>query len=1027
MNRKYAFLGLFASLVLWLGFSANPPNGRTGAPGEGLCSDCHNQTNPPQMGMIVVTGMPATIVPNTQYVLTMTSTMTVDPTGPDTERAGFQLTILNSLDQQAGTITAPSAGSTLQNFNGRQYWEHNPFQTYPANDMVTWTATWTSPTTPANTTITYYAAGNIANGNGSNTGDRIVQTTGGGMLMGGGTNLSVTINNVNHVLCNGQSNGSATAVAEGGSTPYAYSWSNGSSGANLSNVGAGTYTVTVTDNASATASASVTITQPSLLVLNTPNINNLSCNGSNNGSITASASGGVNPYFFQWSNGSTGTTISNLAAGSYTVTVTDDNNCTKTATYAVTQPAVLTINLVNLSHESCAGENDGSITIGATGGSVPYFAEWSNSTIGLTNSGLEPGTYSVTVTDNNDCTKTASYTVNAGGTINVTLLQIQHVTCNGGTNGGISISASGGESPYSYDWSNGSSGASITGLAAGTYLVTISDANGCEVVRNYTVNQPTAINVTIGQTGVNTCFGNTNVDLTAMASGGSPGYTALWSNGITGLTNDNLGAGTYTITVTDMSGCTKTATSVVTQPAQVTVNVVTTDETSSGANNGTATANASGGSPPLTYLWSTGATTQGISGLPPGSYSVTVNDASGCTAFGIGQVNAFGCSINVALGLDVSVCEEDTILLIPSVTGAAGEVTYLWSNGSTGTTLEVTTGGTYCVSVLDAANCAASDCIDVTEIILPTLDCPVTPESAPGANDGAINCVADPAIISWLWNTGAMTPSITALSPGEYCVTVTDSNGCTRTQCFNVQSGNCNLTITSLVTDVLCYGDSTGAVVLGVSGATPPVTFAWSNGASTASISNIVAGIYSVTITDSAGCVETRSFTITEPPAILITVDTVGPVFDFASGLIHITATGGVAPYTYLWTFPDGQNAIDEDLNELFITGYYSVQVTDASGCVVTQDSILVEGIIGVRPSLSFRALKVYPVPADDVLVIELEKQLKEILVLGVDGRLYSRILNPASNKIDVGSLDAGWYILRMTDGESWYIARMVK
>ncbi len=1023
MDRKYAFLGLFASLILWLGFSANPPNGRTGAPGEGLCSDCHNQTNPPQEGLIVVTGMPSTIIPNTQYVLTMTSTMSVDPTMEDIERAGFQLTILNSSNQQAGDMMTPSSGSTLQNSSGRQYWEHNPFQLYPANDMVTWTVIWTSPAGPANTTITYYAAGNIANGNTFSSGDRIVQTTGGGMLMGGGSNLSVTINNINHVQCNGQSNGSATAVPAGGSTPYTYSWSNGTSNATLSNVPDGIYTVTVTDNISATATASVTITEPPVLVLNTPNINNLSCNGANNGSITSSASGGVNPYFFQWSNGSTGTTISNLAAGSYTVTVTDDNNCTKTATYTVTQPGVLTINLVNLSHETCAGENDGSITISATGGTGPYFAEWSNSTIGLTNAGLEPGIYSVTVTDNNDCTKTASYTVNAGGTINVTLLQIQHVTCNGGNNGGISISASGGVSPYSYDWSNGSSGAAITGLVAGTYLVTVSDANGCEVVSNYTVNQPTAINVSIGQTGVNTCFGQTNVDLTATASGGSPGYTALWSNGVTGLTNNDLGAGSYTITVTDVSGCTKTASSVVTQPEQLVVNVTTTDETSSGANNGTATANVTGGNPPATYLWNTGATTQNITGLVPGIYNVTVTDVSGCTATGSGQVNAFGCTISVALGFDVTVCEDATALLIPVVTGASGAVSYLWSNGSTNDTLEVATGGTFCISVLDAANCAASDCIDVTEIILPALDCPVTGESAPGANDGVIDCSGLAGFATWLWSNGATTPSIVGLSPGEYCVTATDVNGCTRTQCFNVQSGNCNLVITSLISNVACHGDSTGSISVNVEGGTPPYNYTWS----TPLLGNLPAGTYSVTITDAAGCIETRSYDITEPPAIVITVDTIFPVEDFPSGVIQISVSGGVQPYSYLWTFPQGDTSSTEDLSGLDQVGDYSLQVTDGNECVVILDSINVPLSIAVDPSPTFRTLRVYPVPADDNLTIEIEKQLTEVMILGVDGRLYQQVLNPSSNKIDVADLDAGWYILRMTDGENWYIARMVK
>ena len=235
------------------------------------------------------------------------------------------------------------------------------------------------------------------------------------------------------------------------------------------------------------------------------------------------------------------------------MTVTDDNNCTKVATYQVTQPADLVITLVNLSDESCFGEDDGAITIAISGGVTPYFAEWSNGFIGTTITGLTPDTYSVTVTDNNDCTKTASYTINTGGIVNVTLQQIQHVTCNGGNDGAITVSASGGEAPYTYLWSNGGSGPTISSLAAGNYLVTASDNNGCEVVKLYAITQPGPITVTITPSGQNLCAGDNLVDLTAVATGENPPFTGLWSNGVVGLTNNDLGAGTYSITVTDLS------------------------------------------------------------------------------------------------------------------------------------------------------------------------------------------------------------------------------------------------------------------------------------------------------------------------------------------------------------------------------------------------------------------------------------------------------------------------------------------
>jgi len=815
-------------------------------------------------------------------------------------------------------------------------------------------------------------------------------------------------------------------MAAGGIPPYTYNWSNGGSGPTIINLAAGTYTVTVTDNSAATATASITITQPPLLVLSPPNITNVSCNGGNNGSIQANATGGVPPYFFNWSNGSSGATISNLTAGSYTVTVTDDNNCNKTETYQVTQPALIVINLVNLTHESCSGANDGAITISVTGGVNPIFAVWSNGFIGTTITGLSPDTYSVTVTDNNDCTKTASYTVNAGGTVVVTLNQIQHVTCAGGSNGSISVTATGGVGPYTYNWSNGATGPIITGLTAGSYLVTATDSHGCSVVEGYTITQPPAIVIQIMQPTQNLCFGDSTADLTSTVTGGVPPYTAIWSNGTTGLNNPNLLAGTYTISVTDANGCTSTNSATITDPTQLTVTVSTTDETGVGANNGTATATAGGGTPVYGYLWSNGATTSTITGLPPGTYCVTITDMNGCTASGCGQVDAFGCTLNVMLGLDLTICEGDTSILTPVVTGASGSVTYLWTDGSTGGSLQVSQGGEYCVTVTDAAGCQDVDCLVITEIIIPPLTCPVMNESAPGANDGAINCDGT-AFVSYAWSNGAATSSISGLSPGEYCVTVTDNNGCTRAQCFNVQPGNCQMSVTADQMDVGCNGDSTGSITLTVTGATNPVTYTWSNGGTNATIGNLAAGSYSVTVADAAGCIENQAFIITEPPPITITVDSIAPVQDFPTGLIWITVSGGIPPYSYQWIDPVGGNFNTEDLNNLFVIGYYSVTVTDAAGCISIVDSIFVDFDLAVNPAPQFKFIKVYPVPTDDVLFIDMEHPISEALISGVDGRYYKRIQNPATNKLDVSELEAGLYIVRISDGKTWYIARMVK
>jgi len=868
MSRVYYFLIVFVSLTLLVANQSNPPNGKTGAPGEGSCLDCHTLNGQNQDGIITVAGVPATIVPSMSYVLTVTVN---NPNG-NGDLAGFQVTILNSSNQKAGTMSAPSPTSTLQTSGTRQYWEHNPAQQYPGSNMVSWTVNWVAPTGPSNTTITAYAAGNVAKDNNNDSNDLIIFSTAAGILQGGANPLQVDIVSQTNVLCNGGNNGSATAGATNGTPPYSYSWSTGGTMATINNLSAGLYFVTVTDMANSTATTSVVISQPAVLNLQNPTINHVSCFGGNNGSIQASATGGTSPYSFSWSNGSSGSFISGLVAGSYTVTVTDDHACTKSASYQVNQPTAIAIQLVNLTHETCNGDGDGAISISSSGGTGQLSAAWSNGLSGNSITGLSAGTYNVTVTDNNNCTKSSSYTVNPGSVVTVALDDLQHVTCNGGNNGFITVHGTGGTAPYTYVWSNGVTGPVISNLTVGNYTVTATDNNGCIMVKAYTINQPGVITIQINASGVNECSDDSHVDLTAVVgSGAQQPVTAVWSNGAQGLINNDLAAGTYTITITDFGGCTAVASKTVSSPAPVIATVSTTDETTAGANDGTAEVIVSGGTPGYIYSWSNGGTTSSISGLAPGIYTVTVVDQNDCTASGTGQVDESGCALNIDIGSDVSICENDTLMLsLPP-----GFVTYLWSTGETSQTITVSNSGMFCATVVDADGCSDDDCIVVTVQIL------------------------------------------------------------------------------------------------------------------------------------------------------VITIDTIIDI-SVLPGSVQITVDGGTTPYNYNWSFPDGSTSTDEDLNFLNLIGSYTVVVTDANGCE-TSTTVTVDVIDAVDPGPVFQPIKVYPVPTTDVLHVDMENEITEALIMGIDGRLYKRILNPASNNLQVGGLESGWYILRITDGQSWFIARMVK
>lgn len=1024
MPRIYYVLALLTGMTLIVSWSANPPDGRTGAPGDGNCSDCHSLNGGGQDGSIVVTGFPATITPSTAYVLTITNS---NPNGM-AARAGFQMTVLNSSNNIAGTMTSPSPNSVVTPSAGREYWEHNPAQNYPGNNMVEWTVTWTSPAGPPDEMITFYAAGNVANGNFNTSGDLIVNSSGSGMLDGGAGPLMVEIINAMDPSCAGGEDGSALADATEGMPPYTYLWSNGQNSAQLMNVGAGMYTVTVTDAADATETASVELFEPDGIEFDDPVITNISCFGEMDGSITASATGGTGSISYSWSNGGSGATISGLSAGSYTVTATDANGCTESETYEVTEPGLLEIFLAELNHESCAGAEDGSITIETFGGTGVLFAEWSNGFIGNTIEDLTPGDYSVTVTDENGCTATDAYTINPGGMLDVTLNLLNHVTCNGGNDGSISIIASGGQEPYAYAWSNGDMGPDISNLPAGNYLVTVSDDQGCEVVEFYTVTEPSAVSGVINATGENLCANDNMVDLEAVPSGGTAPYTGTWSNGVDGFINNDLAAGTYTITITDASGCTGTGSAVVTAPSAVTVTVMTTHETSVDADDGTATANPMGGTGDYTYSWSNGETTQMISNLAPGVYMVTVTDVNGCTAVASGTVNPFGCTLDVNLGPDTAICDGDTLLLMPAVTGEMGDISFLWSDGSNLSTYAVSSAGEVCVTVTDDSGCEDIDCIVVSTIPFPVITCPVVNESAPGMNDGSIMCDSISGSITYIWSTGDTTPGISGLAPGDYCVTMTDINsGCSAVQCFTVQEAGCALVVTAIVEEILCFGDSNGSISLNVENATLPITYQWSTGDTTSTIGNLHAGDYDVTITDGAGCDDQLTYSLIDPDPLVITVDTVIHITG-EPGSIFISVEGGTEPYaTYEWFFEGAPVSMQEDLEDITSGGLYAVVVTDANGCSAIRDTIEVQVIDAIFQAPNITQLKVYPVPTQDVLTIDYEHQITEVYISGIDGRTYSRINNPAGNQLNVADLQEGMYVLRMTDGTSWFVARIMK
>ncbi|MEW6470547.1 MAG: PKD domain-containing protein, partial [Bacteroidota bacterium] len=651
-----------------------------------------------------------------------------------------------------------------------------------------------------------------------------------------------------------------------------------------------------------------------------------------------------------WTPGNlAGANQSNLAAGTYTITVTDANGCTATATTTITQPTQLTVTIPASTNVSCNGGSNGAATAAAAGGTVQYNYSWSNSQTGANATGLTAGSYTVYVTDANGCTAQASVTITQPTAI-VLNTSFTQSTC-GNPNGSASVTASGGAGGYQYSWNTGATTATISNIASNIYTVVVTDANGCTATT--TVNVPNAGSPAItivSQVNV-LCFGGNNGSATANATGGTPGYTYNWSNSQTGPTATGLVAGTYTVIVTDANNCAAQTTVTITEPAQLTVSATGTNVSCFGGNNGTAAATASGGTTAYSYLWSNGDTNANATGLIAGTYTVVVTDANGCTAQTTVTITEPTQLILSTAGFATTCfgAANGQGVVIPS--GGTLPYSYSWSPvaGST-PSLTGLTAGTYTVCVTDANGCSACDTAIVTQPTQIVLSTATTPALCGNANGTAtVTATGGSGGYTYSWNNGQTAANATNLLPNTYTVWVTDANGCTDSATAIVTTP-APLTISISATNVSCFGGSNGTATVVVGGGTTPYTYLWNNSGSTASISNLTIGTYSVIVTDQNGCSITAQVAVTQPT--LLTTTTSNASYCVGSGgTVAVLAQGGTPGYTYSWSGGLGSNSSASVSPTATTT--YTVWVTDANNCTAVDSSLVT---VNTAPVISFYA-----------------------------------------------------------------------
>ncbi len=743
-----------------------------------------------------------------------------------------------------------------------------------------------------------------------------------------------------NVSCFGGNNGAVSIITTGGVLPYSYLWSDGSTNNSLTELTAGTYSVDVTDANGCLTSLSVIITQPTVLSSGINYFSDVSCAGGNDGEASVLASGGTMPYTYLWSNGATTAVINTLTAGTYTVTITDDLGCTSVSSITITEPNILSISSVNSTDVSCYGGNDGSASVLVTGGTLPYSYSWSNGATTANISSLAAGSYTVTVTDANGCITFASITITQPDDLVIVASVTDNVSCFGVADGSANVTVEGGTMPYIYLWSNNASTDNVSGLLAGSYDVTVSDAHGCSSSTSINITEPDLLTATIAASTNVSCNGGNNGEATVLAEGGTMPYSYLWSNSSINETATGLSAGNYTVAIVDVNGCVAYTYAVITEPDVLVSSISTqTNVSCTGGNDGEATVLASGGTSPYSYLWSNGEVTATISGLFAGSYTVTVTDDLGCTSMSTVEITEpYELFPNIVSHTDVSCYGGSNGAASVFVNGGTLPFTYLWSNGATSPNPAGLSAGIYTVTVTDANGCSATAFVEIsepTELIASISS--QTNVSCFGGNNGAATILVNGGLSPYvyLWSNSCTDDNIGMLTVGTYTVTVTDDNACEAIESVIITEPTELVSSISSQTDISCNGGDDGSATVSATGGTMPYVYFWSDFNPNSTNDNLVAGPYSVTVTDDMGCTSVSSVTLSEPNALSISSST-NDVSSYGGndGAVNITVTGGTTPYSYNWT----SGATTEDLSGL-TAGGYTLTVSDINAC---SDDILV-------------------------------------------------------------------------------------
>ena len=769
---------------------------------------------------------------------------------------------------------------------------------------------------------------------------------------------------VKNISCFGEIDGSITTNVEGGIPPYTVLWTgpNGftTGNASLSGLPQGDYTLKITDSGNSLPFIKTyTIIEPGEIKLSSDVNKNVSCFGAANGEIAISVTGGTGAYTYAWTKDNvayaTSQDISNLSPGDYVVTVSDVNNCgPKTLSFTITEPKPLKIDLISKADVLCFGDSTGAISVAVDGGTkiefTPGVYDYKYAWTGpkgfmSTSQNLEhlfAGAYNLKVTDKQGCELTFSVTVTQQSEI-IIKATASPITCYGANNASIQLDISGGVAPYQTLWNNLASGESLDNLAAGDYVVTVIDALSCSRSLDVTIPEAPIFKITPVVKQIS-CFGAHDGSITLNYKGDSKLSKLVWSDGSTsGTTRNNLGPGTYTVTINDGSPCIINKTFVIVEPQPIVLSAnVTNALNCNNANSGAIDLTVSGGTPPYNYSWSNGSKIADLTNITSGNYLVTVTDANTCAqsaqyivtrpaplAIAVNTVADFNCATQVVSKISTA-----------KVTGGVPPYTLTWSSGkisgANNEIMQTTQNSLVIIDVVDALGCTGNYTYKVD---IPTL----------GVDYQLVDCNArsyqfnalvplDKETYAFTWDFGDGTnssiknPMHTFTTAGNYTVKLKFESATCKSAYSVVVTVEANPKVTIDKTPIMCQGDS---MVLRASGA---YAYRWSEGSLVDSMLIKRAGDYTVIGYSKAGCTDTLNFKVTYYDSYNYTIQTDKVETSSDESPIHIW-TEDIPFSQYYWDFGDGKTAEGADQSHTYDRnqiGHFDIKlkVMNPNGCV---------------------------------------------------------------------------------------------